>query len=515
MLKVLLVDDEMLVRLGIRSCINFDKLGLKLVGEASNGKEALEIVEKELPDIILLDIRMPVMDGLQFMEAINQRKIDTNIIILSCYNDFEYVKEALKLGAKDYILKLSFKPDDLNELLLKITQNIYESHKNSDSNSDIDLLENIKYIKNLIFTPDYKGSIPPTLQKKLENLHFIIAKFGYKSDYVESTDKALINIIKEISKEYGLPMIAREKNELILLLGIDAQYKIKDIREMCQRIFNTIKACLNKEVKIGVSSIFSNISSSRHAYTDACTAYEHLFYSRDNKIILYDRCYNDLNSSARVTKEMEQGIYDSLEMCNTEKLLYIINTFFDGIIDSRNTKKQTIINASLAIISILSKFQRDNNLQIDNLLINSYDSIMAIDNIFELKDWLNNFLKEYISIVLDKQTMLKRRELKAAEEYIKANFNRRISLSEISKYVNMSENYFSYLFKKEYNDTFTNFQNKVKVSKAKELMSTKDYKINELSEELGYTDPSYFCKVFKKITGISPEQFKTSLIKHN
>lgn len=515
MLKVLLVDDEMLVRLGIKSCINFEKLGLKLIGEASNGHEALEIVEKQLPDIVLLDIRMPVMDGLQFMNIINQRKISTSIVILSCYNDFEYVKEALKLGAKDYILKLSFKPEDLNELLFKITQNIYKSGIDSKDNNEINHQEIKDYVKNLIFAPGFNEPPPQIIEKHYMNLQYVIAKFGYRSDYVESTDRALINIIKEITKEYGYPIIMRERNELLLLLGFEPKYDTKDILEMAERIFNTIRGCLNKEVKISISSIFTDIKESRNSYIKACNSFEHLFYFKNNKIIVHDNSHNALSNAFRINKETEQGIYDSLEMCNTEKLLNIINTVFDEIIATKNLGQQIIINTSLAIISILSRFQSDNNIQIDNMHVNSYDYIMTADNVFELKDWFNILLKKYINTVLEKQIVLKRRELKAAEEYIKANYNRRISLSEISKHVNMSENYFSYLFKKEYNDTFTNYQNRIKIAKAKELMSTRDYKINELSEELGYTDPSYFCKVFKKITGISPEQFKTSTLKHH
>lgn len=107
--KILIVEDEVLVRCGLRSMVNWEKLGLDVIGDASNGKEALEIYEKEKPDIVMTDIKMPVMDGLELIEKIREQDQSTRIVLLTCYEEFSYLMRAMKLGVSDYILKLKMK----------------------------------------------------------------------------------------------------------------------------------------------------------------------------------------------------------------------------------------------------------------------------------------------------------------------------------------------------------------------------------------------------------------------
>ena len=115
--KILIVEDEVLVRCGLRSMVNWEKLGLDVIGDASNGKEALEIYEKEKPDIVMTDIKMPVMDGLELIEKIREQDQSTRIVLLTCYEEFSYLMRAMKLGVSDYILKLKMKPDEIEKAM--------------------------------------------------------------------------------------------------------------------------------------------------------------------------------------------------------------------------------------------------------------------------------------------------------------------------------------------------------------------------------------------------------------
>ena len=132
--KILIVEDEVLVRCGLRSMVNWEKLGLDVIGDASNGKEALEIYEKEKPDIVMTDIKMPVMDGLELIEKIREQDQSTRIVLLTCYEEFSYLMRAMKLGVSDYILKLKMKPDEIEKAMEKVCKELEQ--KNPDSKNE-------------------------------------------------------------------------------------------------------------------------------------------------------------------------------------------------------------------------------------------------------------------------------------------------------------------------------------------------------------------------------------------
>ena len=133
MLKVLVVDDEFIVRTGLINCIDWEAQHLKLIGEASNGREALDIIIKETPDLILLDLIMPEMNGMELIQKLEELNIKTNIIILSCHEDYSYVRDAFKKGVRDYILKLSATPEEISGMIRDVSQKILEEQKDSFS----------------------------------------------------------------------------------------------------------------------------------------------------------------------------------------------------------------------------------------------------------------------------------------------------------------------------------------------------------------------------------------------
>ena len=128
--KVLIVEDEVLVREGLKSVIGWDKLGMEVVGDAANGRQALEIYERERPDIVLTDIRMPVMDGLELIARIREEDKKTGIVILTCYEEFGYLQEALRMGVSDYILKLKMKPAEIEAAMAKVKKKLDEDEEN-------------------------------------------------------------------------------------------------------------------------------------------------------------------------------------------------------------------------------------------------------------------------------------------------------------------------------------------------------------------------------------------------
>ena len=135
-LKVLIVEDEVLVRLGLKSVIRWGDMGMEIIGEAANGVQALEIYEKSRPDIILTDIKMPVMDGLEMLARIREKDNVTRVVVLTCYEEFKYLQSAMRMGISDYILKLQMKPAEIETVMAKIREEIRQDTKKEKKEED-------------------------------------------------------------------------------------------------------------------------------------------------------------------------------------------------------------------------------------------------------------------------------------------------------------------------------------------------------------------------------------------
>ena len=155
MIKVLIVDDEILIRVGIKSCINWESNGYEIIGLAADGNQALEIIKSQMPDIVLTDIKMPNLDGLELIEEIKKQYPNIRIIVLSCYNEFDFIRTAMKLGADDYILKLSMEPQDLLKVLNNTKKEIEKNQKAIARENDNK--REIKIDRNFLKEDLYKG----------------------------------------------------------------------------------------------------------------------------------------------------------------------------------------------------------------------------------------------------------------------------------------------------------------------------------------------------------------------
>lgn len=222
MLKVLVVDDEFIVRTGLINCIDWEALHLNLIGEASNGREALKIIMQNTPDLILLDMIMPEMNGMELIQKLEERNIKTNIIILSCHEDYNYVRNAFKRGVRDYILKLSATPEEISGIIHDVSQQILEERQKTSAGSPKNLQEHRKIRSDIADALKYM-------------------EFHYQENLTLSDIAALIHMSKNhlsylFQKETGHSFsdyltnlrIAKAKE----LLHADKRYTVAEIAEM-------------------------------------------------------------------------------------------------------------------------------------------------------------------------------------------------------------------------------------------------------------------------------------------
>ena len=266
--KILIVEDEVLVRCGLRSMVNWEKLGLDVIGDASNGKEALEIYEKEKPDIVMTDIKMPVMDGLELIEKIREQDQSTRIVLLTCYEEFSYLMRAMKLGVSDYILKLKMKPDEIEKAMEKVCKELEQ--KNPDSKNETKAVQDKSDLfGQYVF---YHQINENTFREQLKKLDFQVSEKSYRicrmeiANYKEVCEKTkdeqgaliqflIFNMSEEILGKYKNGELIRENEKNYLLLIEETEEDNQKTKTILKEIARVLREHIMAQVCWKISGV--------------------------------------------------------------------------------------------------------------------------------------------------------------------------------------------------------------------------------------------------------------------
>ena len=285
--KVLIAEDEVLVREGLKSAVNWARLGMEVIGDAANGKQAFEIYEKERPDILLTDIRMPGMDGLELIARIREADTKTKIVILTCYEEFSYLQEAMRMGVSDYILKLKMKPADIEAAMEKLKLEL-ERNGESRKKGVVDYrLQKEELLKQYIF---YHQIPIETFRSRLEKLNLsvdeknivlcrmVLQKYEKLQSRMMDEQGMLIrfliqNMTEEIVRKYGKGELIQEKENCFLLLvnlrhlGEEGE---EELRKMLREITRALADFMEVQIAWKYSGIYQSLSCLSQMYQECC-----------------------------------------------------------------------------------------------------------------------------------------------------------------------------------------------------------------------------------------------------
>jgi two-component system response regulator YesN len=407
-MKVMIVDDEMIVRVGMKSIINWQQFGFELVGEAGNGKEALADINEYDPDIVITDIKMPIMDGLSLIEEARKLPKIPMFIILSNYNEFDIVKEGMKLGAVDYILKYKMSSEQLLKILNDTRDKIEKSSKNIEEKKQIDY----QIQKNI-----------PVMRRRFFN------------------DMINDDSINE-----------REFNQIKDFLAI--RFDLSSVCCMTIKFKNYHELELMDEKDMAMINI-SIISITEEIITDCFEGY----------------CIDMSFGEYCVILSMKKGLAKI-----NDQLIETRNRLNEMLYSYLNLRfRITFGPASQGIAGIRSSYR---------------EALKIMD---PQSDRLN---ENYHSTILK------------AKEYIEKNYDKDLMTQDVANYVNLSRSYFSMLFSEYMNICCSDYITKVRIDKAKDLLENTDYKVYKISELIGYGDCHYFSRVFKKVVGVTPLEYR-------
>jgi two-component system, response regulator YesN len=526
MYNVIIVDDEPFVRLAIKSLANWEEYGFSFIYEASNGKEALRIFnEKKDIDIFIIDMNMPVMHGLEIIENLKINHPEIPVIVLSGYNDYNFVRKAFKLGIIDYILKIEMTKNKILELLneavkAKTVKNT-EKDQTKMISKDILLREIISSENNDL--SENVLNIFPELNLRLypNNIRlcflwvddFKKIREKYKDNSLDMFGKSIVTAVSQVldAMKCGEIINISPQEYLIFLSFITKDRNISKTKDVINSIKYSLKNYLNIEISAGISTFSENYSALKKQFKEAekSAGYRHIagkgtiiFYD-DLQKINDDNKKNILLNSENIFSFLKNHEYENAK-AEFDKILIDLSNFKPDSIDK-------IYDIHLRLIFILINYLSEIGENPEDIYepdISFHEEITRYETIAEINSWVKNISDRFFEYLSSKRKNYYSRAILISLKYIKENYcSPDLNLSVVSKYVELSKAHFSYLFNKETGVNFLEYLTKLRIEEAKRLLKETSMKVYEVSLHTGYDNVEHFSRIFKKITGISPIHF--------
>lgn len=532
MYRVVLVDDENAVLEGLKKKVDWGKLGLKIVGTATDGLEALDIIEETKPNILITDIIMPIMDGLKLVEKVNETHKEIKTIILSGYDEFSYAQKAIKLGACEYQLK-PISIQGLEKTLQSIISSIEEESR--EQNVKTNLVEenhnNYELIKRYVFTGLFQGRSENN-EKFFNKIYesyapyksiaavLEIKKGRKKRKDMAAEEKELIinsvlNVTNEIieSNNEGFAMRLDEWRVGIVMF-YDQSWKEKQIRNSYTWLFclvtENIYNHLNYSAVIGVGNYQENLKDIRDSYIQAKRAVQYSLLYPEKKMIRYKEIENHRNNELqKVYTKREKELTEYIQQREIRKIYQFIDEWKYLIKNCEKISYETVIYLGYKIVlaggSILKMYRSSSNQDFCNE-IQLLDQIKECESIDHLIGWMKEFYQYVLNSVESDQHCSSITSY--IIQYVEKNYMKPIELNQIAENLFITPNYLSTLFKKETGQSFKKFLMECRLKKARELLLDPKYKIYQVSNAVGYENEEYLCRLFKKNYGVTCKEFR-------
>ncbi|MGM0209213.1 two-component system, response regulator YesN [Enterococcus sp. DIV0421] len=490
MFQILLVDDETTVLNGLKKFINWHYYGFEIKDCASSVAQALYLCESYEYDLIITDIQMPVQNGIELIKIIRNIYPKIKIIVLSSFAEFEYAQESLRLGVIDYIVKpVNF--EQINNLLLKL-QKLFFLEKESINK---ELSKSI--IMNMIHNKKYE-------KNQLREYFDLYAPF--QIIMISTTNK------EELKLSNLLAYIDTHFDEAIVITLTPAIFMIKTKIINVYR-FNILQnMCMSFNLFIGISKNKYTIYDIQSAYIEAERALHYQSLRNSHVPLLYENISNLFLSSSEDSK-FDFIISGFLDPKNHNMIRIHINNMIQSIIEPKSPDISQIQNIYLELIMKLSQMiQKNYSISTENyqLVTNSIIMLFNSNKYMDIKNTVNNYLDFCFNIVRQNHDSKSKDLISEIIDYINLHYPEKITLKSISENFYISPVYLSTFFKKKMNINFVDYLTDIRLKKAQEYLLTSCYSSSQISTLVGFDNPRYFTKVFKKKIGLTPIEFRKS-----
>lgn len=535
MYKALIIDDEMPVRQAITALGNWEEYGIDTLFEAVEGQRGLNILREQKPEIVLVDMKMPNMDGVEFLKIATEEFPQAKFIVISGYDDFEYTKQAIKAKVLDYLLKPVVE-SELNSVLHQAVTELAEERKQQLENIEMNIAKNIsipmakeKIVLSMIEN-DSKVPIMEEYKKILEigneDFYYGIAILNVINfneicntrfnDDAYSMLFALTNVIDEMFSSWSRSFSFKNnkaRNEIILVIVAP----VIEGPELENLAFSMARDAVKKlEELFGVYCIagmgrfspdFVSINESFKSAAEILNSINIL--NCDERVFTRHTVDNKYRRESLMDKK-ELLIY-AFESGSIEYTKNIINEYFDNIRKQGYLSLDDLYKIAMEFVIIVNNIIEHLNLpQVDNIifLFRHENSAMSFAKLEDFSGFVFSVIEKVFNMVRLNLKASEKKNLYEIKDYIDKNYFREIKLNSFSDKYYLSKEYLSRLFKDEFGYSIYEYVLKVRMEKAREMIVDPTVKIQSISEHLGYKDNNYFSRAFKIYYGVSPSEYR-------
>lgn len=525
--QVLIIDDEIRIALLIKKLIHWNEIGLECMDVVDNGEIALKkIWEGKYPDIVITDIRMPKIDGLEFISMTQNIGCDIKFIVISGYKEFEYAHRAMQYGVENYLLK-PVNEKELNKDLKKIVDELNIQWK---AEKEQKVLQEVvtesrhiikrEFLKNIIETDISTEPADSTVSLQGEIYRGIDIKLDY-IDYSQKDDKQdilMVTKIEEIVEQIlenvveEVLICKKENLHIYCLFNYDVSNR-KKIKECINRILSDIQEQLlgfeQYEVTIGVGTERSEFGEIRFSIKEANRAIGNRIKEGVGRLIYSESIESDTQLDREYLSPLEKNnIKKCLESYSVEMLEMLINTMYrEYLTDEKKDFSECYLKAKDVVDYFFDQFDMKQN-EIKKIRKDIQEGCQHCYTLGKLKKYLQqnlgDFLKESCESIKEEAA----KPIRQARKYIEEHYAEKIVLEDIAKLVNLNPVYFSVLFKKECGINISTYLMDVRMEKAKEFLQNSNDTIAAIGEKVGYKDTRYFSQTFAKYVGIKPMLYR-------
>lgn len=501
MYKVMVVDDEKLIVQGLLNILEWDKLGLEVIQTAENGQDAFDKFTNNPVDIIVTDINMPKVTGLELIKKIKAINSTVKFVILSGYDEFSYAKEAMKYGVENYILK-PINEEELEEALIKLRDSITVKKEKErilfEKNTLLNELINGKFNSGNL--QDIKDFIDIDLNSECYSVASIVINEQDRINLLRDIDNVIDNSTKE---KYEL--VKRHNGTFVVINSWSRKMDSMLLKEYYSKIKDMIVESYKYDVFIAIGSSISDINDIKDSYSIVRKIKKYILTEGTNICIDEDDVIDINEYKSNFDEEIGK-----LNKLIIKKNINEIKEYIYILLDDSKLTPKNIYDLSIKVIMLIRKVLEELKLEAKYSRDSLRDTIVDLCNESDrenIKKFLVNELDELVNIMSD-DTVKYSPVIQQIITTVNERYYEELSLKTLAYQYNINSSYLGQVFTKEVGVSFSEYLNKTKNEKAKEFILNSNMKINDIAKAVGYQDSSYFYRKFKKYYGVCPSTLR-------
>ncbi len=532
MFKIMIADDEKVAIDSLKFIIEKSFTDVEIISSARTGREAIEQVETNVPDILFMDIHMPGINGIDAIREIRKRHGSIVIIVLTAFDQFEFAKEAINLGVMEYLLKpvnrtkvaeviskameqisverekrkIELEMKEKLEIVGPILENgfVYSILSFDDNRKDLenykrifDIQEDGGYILTVEFVDEQTGGYGDSkIGYSVQSQHL----YPFFKDTLKSLCKCII----------GPVMLNRITVVVPTNSGTDEYVCRQEAITMAETIVEGLAEKLDCGLKIGIGKRYRRFDMLEASYEESLKA---LRYLQGTGVMHFvDITARTVEVGSEYPEYKEKILLQKVSVGNMAGSMNVFNCIFDWLVREYGEQPLRIKNKLLEIIVLVNHMSWEYEPGSGTSGVDLLEEMLPVSDLGELRIWCKKKVENVISQINSYRDYKAGGLIKRAKEYIKVNYRKSITLEDVARELNISPQYLSKLFKEETGENFIDYLTSIRIRIAKNLLENDELSVKEICYSIGYGDPNYFSRIFKKIVGATPTEYKDSYL---